>query len=134
MTHISPIHGYVANTLHGAFLESYMRRIALDPADLLKSDQLQALAVEVTDVLRATLGISWDELAYYALMSICQLMSDESVLNTSLDNIAMSLWLSLGDPERGGPTPPQAYKDAASSVYTIFLLMLNPKGFPTSTP
>jgi hypothetical protein len=134
MTHISPIQDYVAKTLHGAFLESYMRHKVLDPADLLNSDHIQALAVEVTDMLRDTLGINWNELAYYALASICDLMCQDSVLDVNSSLIAMSLWLSLGDPERGGPTPPQAYKDTAFHMYTIFLLMLNPKGFPTSNP
>ena len=132
MTYVSPIQGYVANTLHGAFLESYMRHKGLDPIDILKSDKAQALAVEVTDVLHNTLGINWNELAYYALQSVCTLMSHDDVLDVNRDNIAMSLWLSLGDPERGGPTPPQVYKDAAYTVYALFLAMLIPTTFPTS--
>lgn len=130
MTYVSPVQGYVASTLHGAFLESYMRHKGLDPIDLLSSDKVQALAVEVTDVLHDMLGINWNELAYYALRSVCQLMANDEVLDVNVSNIATSLWLSLGDPERGGATPPQAYKDAASVVYSLFLSMLVPTVSP----
>lgn len=130
MTYISPIQSYLAKTLHGALIQAYGDLHDMDLIDLVNPEKPESS--EVNTVLRETLGINFDELAFYALNSICELMADDRVADSHISNLASALWMSLGDPTTGGTKPPEIYTDAAQTVYIMLLVILNPTVSPSS--
>lgn len=70
------------------------------------------------------LGLDFDRLAIASLEAVRILLlrnSDEIIRAT-----ASLLWQQLGDPERGGQDPPEAYNLAATSVFLLFVGLLDP--------
>lgn len=130
MTYMSPIQTYLAKTLHGALLQAYGNLHDIDLIELMNPEK--PVASEVDTILRETLGINFDELAFYALNSICELMADDRVADSHISNLASALWMTLGDPTTGGTKPPDIYTDAAQTMYIMLLVILNPTVSPTS--
>lgn len=131
MTYISPMQTYLSKTLHGSLMGAYGQLHGVSITELLDPENPAAIVADT--LLKNTLGVNYDELAFYALASICELMSNSEVADAHVNGIANTLWASLGNPETGGKTPPKIYKDTAYTIYIMLIVILNPTVNPSES-
>lgn len=131
MTYISPIQNYLSKTLHGALMEAYGQLHDIPITELLDPENPAAIVADT--VLKNTLGVNYDELAFYALSAVCELLTNTEVADAHVNGVANTLWASLGNPETGGYDPPKIYKDTAYTIYIMFVVILNPTFKPSKS-
>lgn len=75
----------------------------------------------------ADLGIDPNLLASQLLSALCALFMQETNAALVVEQYTGLLWNILGDPKRGGDTPPELYRRAGCALHLALLALLDPE-------